>query len=384
MTIQNPNNSIFFSSEYVKALTEYAGFVGSVLPKENKHILMFVPEKYPDHVMISKMDLQIMTTLTAPNSHVTLPSQELGYTNFPEFVKFLNSVGYPHEVNSRIDRVEQTNIYGQKLRHVVLSNTKAKYHIALGRPGLFSSENDKIVPMDAKNDPNKLIAQVSLSRYDVKEILSNIKLLGGPEEFAIKVDTGTITIYVKDDSGDKQYSKVIDPQNIKFECDFVPKKGNEIRMFSGMFFSAMGSFTGDYIMMLRLIEDRDIMLLKSYSYLDYSDDKTEKTEKKKSRTKIVSVTDEQDQNTPTPTPIKKANIGLFIGASQSQKHTGIKTFDVIGDGTPTMIPVSQPQNIAVTPETITKPPERSSAVVVPTMSQQVIDMTIDDDIEEPF
>lgn len=392
MTIQEPTNSIFFSPEYVKALTEYAGFVGNVLPKENKHILMFVPEKYPDHVMISKMDLQIMTTLTAPNSHVRLPSPEIGYSNFPEFIKFLNSVGYPYEPNSKIERVEQTNSYGQKLRHAILSNTKSKYHIALGRPGLFSSENDKIVPMNAQQDPNKLIAQVSLSRYDVKEILGNIKLMGSPEEFAIKIEHGTIVIYVKDDSGDKQYSKTIEPQNVKFFDDFKPAKGKEIRMFSCMFFSAMGSFTGDYIMMIRLIEDRDIMLLKSYAYLDYPEDKAEKSEKKKSKTKLVSVTPPQDEQGDVPQKeketVKKDNIGLFIGASQSQKHTGIKTFDVIGDGTPVnvpQIPVGQP---TVQPAVQVESVHNGSAVasVQPTTAptSPVIDTETDEEFEEPF
>lgn len=314
------DTSIVFSPEYQKALNCYSKVIAKM--KDNKHVLMFVPTVHPDHVLISKMSLNVLVNITASNKHVTIPQSELGFSDFSDFLKFVNNIGYP-EGGSSIDHCEQVNSYGQQVRHVILANKKGKFHLSLARPGLFTAEEDKIIPVSPDKDPHRLVAQISMSKFDVQEMVDNLSLLESPEAFGVKIENGQVTIFIKDASSEKQFTKVIDPQNVK--CDPEFGKGKEantaIRLFSASFFTTMNQFQSDFIVMVRYAEQFDLVALKAYAYLTF----TEPTDtKKKGKAKIEAPIQDPEQ-----VPEPKEPIGIMIGTTQTQKHAGITSYDVI-------------------------------------------------------
>lgn len=292
------DNSISFTEEYHKKLAIFGKSIVACTEKDNKHILFFKTEKYKDMVCISKKTLNILFFMKAHTSLISIPDDEFGITNIDEYMKFLNSIGYPKNELSSQKCVEVTNSYGQLKRSLLLSSKTAKYHLSLARPGLFSQENDKVVPPPSDRDPLLLLASITLSKKDIKEINSNISLLGSPEIFGLYLDNDIVKMYIKDRSGDKQYTKEFDPQCVKMNKSSGYTKNN-IRLFPLVFIDGLNEVKSDFIIEIRYHAGADLIALKART-IDLSTD--------------VIISD---------------SVEILIATQESRKHTNITEYDII-------------------------------------------------------
>lgn len=297
--IENKDTTeIRFSPDYLKVISSYGKVVRKW--KGNKQILMFTSEKYPDRVFISKMSFSVLVSVCAQREHVDIPVSEFGVSDFEDYLKFVNAIGYPKSPGSRMQYSQKVNTYGQTVHHLLMSNKNSKYHLALARPGLFTPEDDKLIPPPPEKDPLKWIADISLNVDDVKELTSNVRLMGEPEIFGLSIANGVITIFIKDGSGEKQFTKVIDPQKVKCDPDFNTKAKDgdaDIRIFNTSIFSTLAEFPVEFVMQVRYHAGVNMIALKAFGV-------------------------HQSDNGMSP-------IELIIATQESRKHTNITTYDVI-------------------------------------------------------
>lgn len=292
------DNEIRFSSDYLKMISCYGKVVRKW--KDNKQILMFTTEKYPDSVFISKMSFSVLVSLCANKEHVHIPVPEFGVSDFEDYLRFVNAIGYPKSPGSKMLYSRKNNTYGQEVHSLVMSNKSSKYHLSLGRPGLFTAEDDKLIPPPPEKDPLTWVADIYLSPEDIKDITQNIRLMGEPEIFGLKIEKGVVTFFVKDDSGEKQYTKVIDEQKLKCDHDFTTKikaGDSDIRIFNSSIFSTLSEFPLSFVMQVRYHPDFNMIALKSYGAYE-------------------------SENNLSP-------INVIIGTQESRKHTNITTYDVL-------------------------------------------------------
>lgn len=291
-------NEIRFSSDYLKVISSYGKVVRKW--KGNKQILIFKSDKYPDRVFISKMSYNVLVSVCAKLEHVDIPVSEFGVSDFEDYLRFVSAIGYPKTTGSKMLYSQKVNNYGQTVHHLVMSNKTSKYHLALGRPGLFTPEDDKLIPPPPDKDPLTWIADISLNVDDVKELTSNVRLMGEPEIFGLNIANGVITLYVKDGSGEKQFTKVFDPQNVKCDPTFNTnaKAGDsEIRIFNTSIFSTLAEFPVDFVMQVRYHPGVNMIALKAFGAHQ--------------------------------SEAGLSQIELIIATQESRKHTNITTYNVI-------------------------------------------------------
>ena len=158
-------------------------------------------------------------------------------------------------------------------------------------------------------------------------MVDNLSLLESPEAFGMRIENGQVTIFIKDASSEKQFTKVIEPQCVTCDPEFGKGKeaGTPIRLFSASFFTTMQQFQSDFIVMVRYAEQFDLVALKSYAYMTMP----EPVEPKKKGKPKAEVSVPVPEAEPVPAPEPKEPIGILVGTTQSQKHAGITSYEVI-------------------------------------------------------
>ena len=289
-------NAINFSNDYLSILMNFGKVIQKF--KDNKHVLMFKPAAQKDRVIISKKSYNCIVNINASSNHVSIPVDELGFADYGEFLRFVSASKYPN-TGTTIEYSENVNTYGQKTHHVVMDGVLGKFHLGLGKPGLFTADMDKLVPKSASEDPLRLIAEVAFSPTEIKSLLDTLKLLGKPEIFGVKIVSGKMVWFMKDGSGEKQYTKEIDYTHIKsdetFSTEVANKPGSDIRLFPTSFLDIIAEFPYDFVLEFRYAEQADIIAIKGYSTVKKSDEP----------------------------------INLLVGTQESRAHASIGSYDVI-------------------------------------------------------
>lgn len=287
---------ITFSAEYVTIL-QYFGKVVQKF-KDNKQALMFKPASQPGRVLISKKSYNCLVHINADGSHADIPVDELGFSDYGEFLRFISTAKYPAPKTS-IAYSERMNSYGQRTNHAVISGPVGKFHLGLGKPGLFTADNDKLVPKSASADTFRLVARVAFSPDELEGIYDILKLLGKPDIFGVKIVKGKMTWFMKDGSGERQYTKDIEYPNIQsdetFSTEVPGKQNSDIRLFPASFIDIITEFPFDFVLEFRYAEQLDLIAIKGYASV----------------------------------PTKGTSIDLLIGTQESRSHASIGSYDVI-------------------------------------------------------